>query len=97
MVENKAHDYAVDNWTHLRHKAIRIPLKGAFAVYLEPWHADIFEFLDLRKNKAKKVVQAQNLWFKILKSQIEIGTSCGLYKDSCKKQKSNQQNLAIIY
>ena len=23
---------------------------GAFAVYLEPWHADIFEFLDLRKN-----------------------------------------------
>nr|GMC67685.1 Ribonucleoside-diphosphate reductase large subunit [Ipomoea batatas]GME11629.1 Ribonucleoside-diphosphate reductase large subunit [Ipomoea batatas] len=97
MVENKAHDYAVDNWTHLRQKAIRIPLEGAFAVYLEPWHADIFEFLDLRKNKAKKVVQAQNLWFKILKSQIEIGTSCGLYKDSCKKQKSNQQNLAIIY
>ena len=25
-------------------------LPGAFAVYLEPWHADIFEFLDLRKN-----------------------------------------------
>ena len=24
--------------------------KGAFAVYLEPWHADIFDFLDLRKN-----------------------------------------------
>jgi hypothetical protein len=24
--------------------------KGAFAVYMEPWHADIFEFLDLRKN-----------------------------------------------
>jgi len=26
---------------------------GAFAVYLEPWHADIFEFLDLRKNHGK--------------------------------------------
>ncbi|KAE7998226.1 hypothetical protein FH972_002791 [Carpinus fangiana] len=115
--------------------------KGAFSVYLEPWHADIFEFLDLRKNhgkeehrardlfyalwvpdlfmervqsngqwslfcpcespgladcwgeefeklytqyeragKAKKVVQAQNLWFEILKSQIETGTPYMLFK-----------------
>ncbi|KAM3359847.1 ribonucleoside-diphosphate reductase large subunit [Capsicum galapagoense] len=128
----------------------------AFAVYLEPWHADIFEFLDLRKNhgkeenrardlfyalwvpdlfmqrvqsngqwslfcpneapgladcwgenfeklytkyekegKAKKVVQAQNLWFEILKSQIETGTPYMLYKDSCNR-KSNQQNLGTI-
>ncbi|PKU74034.1 Ribonucleoside-diphosphate reductase large subunit [Dendrobium catenatum] len=29
--------------------------KGAFAVYLEPWHADVFEFLDLRKNHGKVV------------------------------------------
>jgi len=28
-------------------------LLGAFAVYLEPWHADMFEFLDLRKNHGK--------------------------------------------
>ncbi|CAN4114220.1 unnamed protein product [Withania somnifera] len=130
--------------------------KGAFAVYLEPWHADIFEFLDLRKNhgkeenrardlfyalwvpdlfmqrvqsngqwslfcpseapgladywgedfeklytkyekegKAKKVVQAQDLWFEILKSQIETGTPYMLYKDSCNR-KSNQQNLGTI-
>ncbi|KAH9717901.1 Ribonucleoside-diphosphate reductase [Citrus sinensis] len=130
--------------------------KGAFAVYLEPWHADIFEFLDLRKNhgkeehrardlfyalwvpdlfmervqsnglwslfcpneapgladcwgteferlytkyekegKAKKVVQAQNLWFEILKSQIETGTPYMLFKDTCNK-KSNQQNLGTI-
>ncbi|KAJ9670926.1 hypothetical protein PVL29_027087 [Vitis rotundifolia] len=130
--------------------------KGAFAVYLEPWHADIFEFLDLRKNhgkeehrardlfyalwvpdlfmervqsnghwslfcpneapgladcwgqefvdlytqyeregKAKKVVQAQNLWFEVLKSQIETGTPYMLFKDSCNK-KSNQQNLGTI-
>ncbi|KAH1245783.1 Ribonucleoside-diphosphate reductase large subunit [Glycine max] len=115
--------------------------KGAFAVYLEPWHADMFEFLDLRKNhgkeehrardlfyalwvpdlfmervqsngqwslfcpseapgltdcwgekfeelylqyeregKAMKVVQAQSLWFEILKSQIETGTPYMLFK-----------------
>ncbi|KAL8473747.1 hypothetical protein ACS0TY_029880 [Phlomoides rotata] len=130
--------------------------KGAFAVYLEPWHADIFEFLDLRKNhgkeehrardlfyglwvpdlfmqrvqsngrwslfcpseapgladcwgeefealytkyeregKAKKIVQAQTLWFEILKSQIETGTPYMLYKDTCNR-KSNQQNLGTI-
>ncbi|KAJ8752311.1 hypothetical protein K2173_003947 [Erythroxylum novogranatense] len=27
--------------------------KGAFAMYLEPWHADLFEFLNLRKNHGK--------------------------------------------
>ena len=27
---------------------------GAFAIYLEPWHADIFEFLELRKNTGKE-------------------------------------------
>ncbi|KAL6573984.1 ribonucleotide-diphosphate reductase subunit rnr1 [Orobanche hederae] len=130
--------------------------KGAFAVYLEPWHADIFEFLDLRKNhgkeecrardlfyalwvpdlfmqrvksseqwslfcpdecpgladcwgeefealytryekegKAKKTVQALNLWFEILKAQIETGTPYMLFKDTC-NQKSNQQNLGTI-
>ncbi|KAF5790642.1 putative ribonucleoside-diphosphate reductase [Helianthus annuus] len=130
--------------------------KGAFAIYLEPWHADIFEFLDLRKNhgkeeqrardlfyalwvpdlfmervqsngtwslfcpneapglsdcwgkefeelytqyerqgKAKKVVQAQNLWFEVLTSQIETGTPYMLFKDTCNR-KSNQQNLGTI-
>ncbi|CAN6711589.1 unnamed protein product [Malus baccata var. baccata] len=130
--------------------------KGAFAVYLEPWHADIFEFLDLRKNhgkeehrardlfyalwvpdlfmervqkdgnwslfcpnespglsdcwgenfeqlytryeregKAKKIVQAQQLWFEILKSQMETGTPYMLFKDTCNR-KSNQQNLGTI-
>ncbi|RZC55235.1 hypothetical protein C5167_014084 [Papaver somniferum] len=130
--------------------------KGAFAVYLEPWHADIFEFLDLRKNhgaeehrardlfyglwvpdlfmkrvqtngqwsllcpneapgladcwgdefeklytkyemenKAKKVIPAQNLWFEILKAQIETGNPYMLFKDTCNR-KSNQQNLGTI-
>ena len=130
--------------------------KGAFAIYLEPWHADVFGFLDLRKNhgkeemrardlffalwvsdlfmkrveanadwslfcpneapglsdcwgdafetlytkyeaegKARKVVKAQELWFKILESQIETGTPYLLYKDAA-NGKSNQQNLGTI-
>ncbi|XP_061703988.1 ribonucleoside-diphosphate reductase large subunit [Cydia pomonella] len=36
---------------------------GAFAVYLEPWHADIFEFLDLRKNTGKEEVRARELFY----------------------------------
>ncbi|KPI41330.1 Ribonucleoside-diphosphate large chain [Cyphellophora attinorum] len=36
---------------------------GAFAVYLEPWHADIFEFLNLRKNHGKEEVRARDLFY----------------------------------
>ncbi len=35
---------------------------GAFAVYLEPWHDDIFEFLDLRKNTGKEEARARDLF-----------------------------------
>ncbi|KAL8935888.1 MAG: hypothetical protein Q9211_004462 [Gyalolechia sp. 1 TL-2023] len=35
---------------------------GAFAMYLEPWHADVFEFLDLRKNHGKEEVRARDLF-----------------------------------
>lgn len=130
--------------------------KGSFAIYLEPWHADIFQFLDLRKNhgkeelrardlfyalwipdlfmqrvesnqewslfcpheapgladchgkeferlymqyerdgRARKTIQAQELWFAILEAQIETGTPFMLYKDSA-NAKSNQQNLGTI-
>ena len=130
--------------------------KGSFAMYVEPWHADIFEFLDLKKNhgkeeqrardlfyalwipdlfmkrvkengswtlmcphecpglsdshsekfeklylkyekegKGRKTMKAQDLWFKILESQIETGTPYMLYKDSA-NAKSNQQNLGTI-
>jgi ribonucleoside-diphosphate reductase alpha chain len=130
--------------------------KGAFAVYLEPWHADIYDFLELKKNhgkeemrardlfyamwisdlfmervrdnkewslfcpnecpglydayggefealyhkyesegKARKTIQAQDLWFSILESQIETGTPYILYKDAANK-KSNQKNLGTI-
>ncbi|CAL1297684.1 unnamed protein product [Larinioides sclopetarius] len=36
---------------------------GAFAVYLEPWHADIFEFLDLKKNTGKEEQRARDLFY----------------------------------
>ncbi|MCX6291642.1 MAG: ribonucleoside-diphosphate reductase subunit alpha [Bacteroidetes bacterium] len=130
--------------------------KGSFAIYLEPWHADVFDFLELKKNhgkeelrardlfyalwipdlfmkrveedgqwslfcpneapglaecygekfnelytryeqegRARKTIQAQELWFHILESQIETGTPYMLYKDAC-NEKSNQKNLGTI-
>ena len=130
--------------------------KGSFAIYMEPWHADIFDFLDLKKNHGKeeqrardlfyalwicdlfmqrveddgewtlmcpnecpgladvhgaefeelylkyekegrgrKTIKAQDLWFKIVESQIETGTPYMLYKDAA-NSKSNQQNLGTI-
>jgi ribonucleoside-diphosphate reductase alpha chain len=130
--------------------------KGSFAMYLEPWHADVFDFLELKKNhgkeeqrardlfyalwipdlfmkrveengdwtlmcphecpglsdtygeefealytkyekegKGRKTIKAQDLWFKVLESQIETGTPYMLYKDAANK-KSNQQNLGTI-
>jgi ribonucleoside-diphosphate reductase alpha chain len=130
--------------------------KGSFAIYIEPWHADVFDFLDLKKNhgkeeqrardlfyalwipdlfmkrvkengdwtlmcphecpglsdshsaafealylkyeaegKGRKTIKAQDLWFKILESQIETGTPYMLYKDAA-NTKSNQQNLGTI-
>jgi len=137
--------------------------KGSFAMYLEPWHADVFDFLEMRKNhgkeeqrardlfyglwvpdlfmsrvkndqdwtlfcpneaydietgkglmdvwgdqfeamycqmeaegRGKKTVKAQQLWFRILESQMETGTPYMLYKDAANK-KSNQQNLGTIH
>ncbi|MFM7727912.1 MAG: ribonucleoside-diphosphate reductase subunit alpha, partial [Flavobacteriales bacterium] len=124
--------------------------KGSFAIYLEPWHADVYDFLDLKKNhgkeearardlfyalwipdlfmkrvkedgewtlmcpnecpglsdtwgnefealytkyetegKGRQTIKAQDLWFKILESQIETGTPYMLYKDAA-NSKSNQ-------
>ena len=37
--------------------------KGSFAMYMEPWHADIFEFLDLRKNTGKEEMRARDLFY----------------------------------
>lgn len=37
--------------------------KGAFAIYLEPWHPDVFDFLDLRKNHGKEEQRARDLFY----------------------------------
>jgi ribonucleoside-diphosphate reductase alpha chain len=37
--------------------------KGSFAVYLEPWHADVFEFLELKKNHGKEELRARDLFY----------------------------------
>ncbi|MCL4114814.1 UNVERIFIED_CONTAM: hypothetical protein GTU68_043694 [Idotea baltica] len=37
--------------------------KGAFAVYLEPWHSDVREFLDLKKNHGKEEMRARDLFY----------------------------------
>jgi ribonucleoside-diphosphate reductase alpha chain len=37
--------------------------KGSFAMYLEPWHADVFSFLDLRKNHGKEEERARDLFY----------------------------------
>ncbi|KAG3078784.1 Ribonucleoside-diphosphate reductase large subunit [Phytophthora idaei] len=37
--------------------------KGSFAIYLEPWHADVFEFLDLRKNHGNELHRARDLFY----------------------------------
>ncbi|KIM25727.1 hypothetical protein M408DRAFT_206835 [Serendipita vermifera MAFF 305830] len=36
---------------------------GAFAIYIEPWHADIYDFLDLRKNHGKEEARARDLFY----------------------------------
>jgi ribonucleoside-diphosphate reductase alpha subunit len=129
---------------------------GSFAMYLEPWHADVEEFIKLKLNngseeerardlfyalwvpdlfmkrveadaewtlfcpseapgladchgaafeelytryeaegRGRRTVRAQELWFKILDTQMETGTPYLLYKDAA-NAKSNQQNLGTI-
>jgi ribonucleoside-diphosphate reductase alpha chain len=44
--------------------------KGSFAIYLETWHADIFEFLDLKKNTGKEEMRARDLFFAMWTSDL---------------------------
>ena len=37
--------------------------KGSFAIYIEPWHSDIFDFLELRKNHGKEEQRARDLFY----------------------------------
>ena len=44
--------------------------KGSFAIYLEPWHADIFVFLNLKKNHGKEEVRARDLFYALWISDL---------------------------
>jgi len=44
--------------------------KGSFAIYLEPWHADIFQFLDLKKNHGKEELRARDLFYALWISDL---------------------------
>jgi len=44
--------------------------KGAFAIYLEPWHADIYHFLDLKKNHGKEEMRARDLFYAMWMSDL---------------------------
>ena len=37
--------------------------KGSFAIYIEPWHSDIFDFLELKKNHGKEEMRARDLFY----------------------------------
>jgi ribonucleoside-diphosphate reductase alpha chain len=44
--------------------------KGSFAIYIEPWHADIFEFLELKKNHGKEELRARDLFYALWISDL---------------------------
>ncbi len=44
--------------------------KGSFAIYLEPWHADIFEFLELKRNHGKEEMRARDLFYAMWMSDL---------------------------
>lgn len=44
--------------------------KGSFAIYLEPWHADIFDFLQLKKNHGKEELRARDLFYALWISDL---------------------------
>merc|ERR1711957_380781 len=65
---------------------------------IDVWGED-FERLYTRlesEGKGRKTVKAQQLWFRVLESQMETGTPYMLYKDHANR-KSNQQNLGTIH
>ncbi|KIM71117.1 hypothetical protein PILCRDRAFT_760041 [Piloderma croceum F 1598] len=64
---------------------------GAFAIYLEPWHDDIFDFIDLRKNHGKEKARARDLFYTLwIPDLLYVATSRPA------NAKSNQQNVGTI-
>lgn len=61
--------------------------KGAFAIYLEPWHADIWDWLDLRKNHGKEENRCRDLfyglWVNDLFMEVRLPFCCPCRQRSC--------------
>ncbi|MBI2094832.1 MAG: ribonucleoside-diphosphate reductase subunit alpha [Candidatus Omnitrophica bacterium] len=58
--------------------------KGAFAIYIEPWHADIFDFLEMKKNHGKEEMKARDLFFALwipdlFMKRVEAGGEWSLF------------------
>eukprot|EP00915_Cephaloidophora_sp_WS-2016_P004013 GHVH01005411.1.p1 GENE.GHVH01005411.1~~GHVH01005411.1.p1 ORF type:complete len:535 (+),score=91.80 GHVH01005411.1:1035-2639(+) len=62
--------------------------KGSFAMYLEPWHADVFSFLDLRKNHGKEEQRARDLFYALWIPDLFMERVCtdGLWSLMCPKE-----------
>jgi len=50
--------------------------KGAFAIYLEPWHSDIFDWLDLRKNHGKEEARCRDLFYGLWVNDLFMQVLC---------------------
>jgi ribonucleoside-diphosphate reductase alpha chain len=58
--------------------------KGSFAIYLEPWHADVYDFLELKKNHGKEENRARDLFFAmwipdLFMKRVETGDDWSLF------------------
>jgi ribonucleoside-diphosphate reductase alpha chain len=68
--------------------------KGLCDVYGEEFEKLYLQY-EKNPSKVRQTIKAQDLWLKIIHSQIETGTPYMLYKDTCNK-KSNQKNIGMI-
>ena len=63
---------------------------GSFAIYLEPWHSDIFEFIELKKNHGNELERARDLFYALwipdlfMKMVKEDGEWCLFCPNECK-------------
>ncbi len=69
--------------------------KGSFAIYIEPWHADIFDFLDLKKNHGKEEMRARDLFYAMWVNDLfmERVEADGLWSLMCPSQSPGLSDL----
>lgn len=69
LYEGKVYDFnMIDNHNYLTESGLvhnSGKRKGSFAMYVEPWHSDIMEFLELRKNQGHENLRARDLFYSI--------------------------------